>query len=500
MSRALIENQEEFFKKYYILAKEFEYNEDLDWNELLEIYKDYKTLVDTAEILQSAATKAFIISRHCHKIHSVRYRLKDPEHLIEKIIREKIRNKNNKLVTRENYKDRIEDLVGIRLLHVFKDDWKEIHDSIGKYMRPIIDCFAYHADDEDEHFIRELNERDITIKKDADGYRSIHYSVLLAENMETPIRCEFQVRTLFEEAWSEVSHATRYPYDQDNQYLSSYLKNFNRLTASLDEMGTFIRDSHYNQTIDGRSNVRNEWLEKIDSELTDAIDDQVKLNEIKKTITQVWRSASPKSKKFTKELPNRVEYFEQAIKCLSVSPNYYRAVTEGPSFLHPEWVFKLREADYMKQNVKMPNYDKNVCQTVFQSLNEDQTDICFIIRNSQRYINKLNRIIPVEKRNKFKTDVIKKINALEAENASGKLKLLCIKTGFISVSEIYQTSALESDKFKELLGLTNGYYHEDSYFVNKRRAEFDSIFVNNFDSNRAQFDILRIFIQNLWLK
>jgi hypothetical protein len=51
---------------------------------------------------------------------------------------------------------------------------------------------------------------------------------------------EIQVRTIFEEGWSEIDHLIRYPYVKDNPILEQYLVMFNRLAGSADEMGTFL--------------------------------------------------------------------------------------------------------------------------------------------------------------------------------------------------------------------------------------------------------------------
>jgi hypothetical protein len=55
------------------------------------------------------------------------------------------------------------------------------------------------------------------------------------------VLAEVQVRTIFEEGWSEIDHRIRYPYDMDNLLLSQFLVIFNRLAGSADEMGSFIR-------------------------------------------------------------------------------------------------------------------------------------------------------------------------------------------------------------------------------------------------------------------
>lgn len=53
---------------------------------------------------------------------------------------------------------------------------------------------------------------------------------------------EIQVRTLFEEGWSEIDHRVRYPNFSDNPLLAYFLNIFNRMSGSADEMGSFLND------------------------------------------------------------------------------------------------------------------------------------------------------------------------------------------------------------------------------------------------------------------
>ena len=73
------------------------------------------------------------------------------------------------------------------------------------------------------------------------GYRSVHYLIgaNISKFKETFV--EIQARTVFEEAWSEIDHIIRYPYDTDNPILTEYLAIFNRIAGSADEMGMFIK-------------------------------------------------------------------------------------------------------------------------------------------------------------------------------------------------------------------------------------------------------------------
>lgn len=65
------------------------------------------------------------------KVHSIRGRIKKPDHLIEKIIRNAKNNpkKYNKIYVK-NYCKIITDLIGFRVIILDKRDWKEIHQSL----------------------------------------------------------------------------------------------------------------------------------------------------------------------------------------------------------------------------------------------------------------------------------------------------------------------------------------------------------------------------------
>ncbi|TCD08596.1 hypothetical protein EZ449_12210 [Pedobacter frigidisoli] len=162
----------DFFKKYNILEKEFEYNESLDWRELNAIYEDYVQFISKQKLDSVASHYANMLAASCSQIHSIRFRMKDPEHLIEKIIREKIKNKNNSPININNYRTKVEDIIGIRLLHVFKHEWKDIHKCI-EIDNNTTPPYAFCRDGDDEDFIREVREHNLLLKHDEEGYRSI---------------------------------------------------------------------------------------------------------------------------------------------------------------------------------------------------------------------------------------------------------------------------------------------------------------------------------------
>ena len=77
------------------------------------------------------------------------------------------------------------------------------------------------------------------MKEHSDGYRSIHY-ITKTNFTKATVRCELQVRTIFEEGWSEIDHKVRYPDFTDDPLIRDFLHVFNRLSGAADEMGTFV--------------------------------------------------------------------------------------------------------------------------------------------------------------------------------------------------------------------------------------------------------------------
>jgi ppGpp synthetase/RelA/SpoT-type nucleotidyltranferase len=81
----------------------------------------------------------FFGSRSLGKVvHSVRHRLKDIDHILEKIERknkadyQKIPEERRGEINKDNFFERVTDLAGVRVLHLHLDQFKTIHDEIMK--------------------------------------------------------------------------------------------------------------------------------------------------------------------------------------------------------------------------------------------------------------------------------------------------------------------------------------------------------------------------------
>lgn len=228
-------DKKSFFKKYNIESKQFD-KTNLKWSDLQEIYSDYNKEIPK---LEASAIYIFNSLMKTQHVHSVRYRVKDAEHVIEKIIRKRIKDPKQ-IITISNYKFELTDLIGLRALHLFKEEWHPIHELITSTWDLKEKPTAYYREGDSADYKKRFEEYGCETKEHPYGYRSVHY-VLETKPAKKTYFAEIQIRTIFEEAWSEIDHKIRYPYDQENILFGQFLLILNRLAGSADEMGTFIQ-------------------------------------------------------------------------------------------------------------------------------------------------------------------------------------------------------------------------------------------------------------------
>lgn len=124
-----------------------------------------------------------------------------PEHVIEKIIR-KVGNEDSQKYQNIdvcNYKDILKDLIGIRVIVIKKEGWKEAHDLVCVLFNRFYDDTpkAYVCYGDRKIFDEDSIDVDYTVK----GYRSQHYIV-----QYKTCYTEIQVRTLAEEVYGEFDY------------------------------------------------------------------------------------------------------------------------------------------------------------------------------------------------------------------------------------------------------------------------------------------------------
>ncbi len=210
----------------------------LTWSELVAIGVDYESQIPHLEA--TAGLMASIIQRFT-KVHSVRWRVKDTEHLLSKIIRKRSLGSEKYLnVTVENYGDVVTDLIGMRALHLFKSDFADIHAEMATAFSFAETPVVYVREGDNPELKKAYDKAGFEVQDHPEGYRSIHY-VTITKPLKRRIHVEIQVRTIFEEGWSEIDHTIRYPNFSDDVQIAYLLAIFNRMAGSADEVGDFVK-------------------------------------------------------------------------------------------------------------------------------------------------------------------------------------------------------------------------------------------------------------------
>lgn len=159
-------------------------------------------------------------------LHTIIYRIKDESRLIEKII--KLNQKTDDLapIVEHNYQERINDLLGVRMICLRLSDVENVEAYLKLLSEDNIITFL-NGPEHKRSFILPVNPGDAlpeAIDLRYTGYSSIHYQIKLGQNADAPkeltdIQFELQLRTILEEAWSEIDHKYRYVSSRSGVHL-----------------------------------------------------------------------------------------------------------------------------------------------------------------------------------------------------------------------------------------------------------------------------------------
>ena len=228
--------------------------------DLQTIYRDYvENRLKELEKLKNSFISQYIVPASGLPLHSYNGRVKDPYHLVEKIIRKRSTNdaKYNNMQVSDYYKY-ITDLIGCRILLVYKKDWECVHD----YLTELFPNDTSQYIDSDhiaasydkgqalvsrpymaEAPVAHIRLGDPEIYKNKlkvlnnHYYRSLHYVLRYGAYY-----IEIQVRTLFDEAWGEVDHDVLYPYHKSDNVLVGFSQLLNRVAGAGDEMSIYFKE------------------------------------------------------------------------------------------------------------------------------------------------------------------------------------------------------------------------------------------------------------------
>ena len=167
-------------------------------------------------------------------VHSHILRTKDPDRLADKLARKAASSLAEKKpfdITAVNLFQKIEDLAGLRLLHLHGSQMPDIN----RLIHAVLDEHQYKLVRKPVAFTWDQEAADafkamgIKPHHNPKSYTSVHY--IIKANQKTDYSCELQVRTLMEELWGEVSHSVDYPEESDSRACREQLKALARLTS-----------------------------------------------------------------------------------------------------------------------------------------------------------------------------------------------------------------------------------------------------------------------------
>lgn len=183
-------------------------------------------------------------------IHFIKYRIKDPQSLANKLSR-KARLDLSTLVNDRSVFESVSDLAGVRIIHLHNDQIVDLHPRILDILdenqyRVVGEPIAYCWDDEYEDLYRRAGLR---TEREESMYTTVHYDVQARQT--PPITCELQVRSLADEVWGEVSHRVNYPAESPSEACRDQLKVLARLTSGCGRLVDSIFKTHGEAVAEG---------------------------------------------------------------------------------------------------------------------------------------------------------------------------------------------------------------------------------------------------------
>jgi len=194
---------------------------------------------DNAERVERFQKQIFLLlsdsSQLAELAHSFKTRIKSTESLEDKLKRKILKAKADKTgfdISPGNLLTEVNDLAGVRVLHLYPRQIREIDQCIRTILEdeklPLRESpFARTWDDEYRDFFDSCG---FETQPSPSLYTSVHYVVESGSRVTTT--CEIQVRTLMEEVWGEVDHSMNYPHEVDDLACREQLKVLARVTSS----------------------------------------------------------------------------------------------------------------------------------------------------------------------------------------------------------------------------------------------------------------------------
>jgi ppGpp synthetase/RelA/SpoT-type nucleotidyltranferase len=181
-------------------------------------------------------------------VHSVRFRVKDPLHLADKLVRKCLDKRNPRNITaRELFllNVGVTDLGAVRILHLRRQEWEKIHQYLTQTMSQweVVAKTAYVRRGDRKRYAEYFSPNEI-VDSGKNGYTSIHYVIAEQERSLPDLYFECQVRTLFEEGWGEIDHQLNYPH-KANKIVGDQLGILNTTSSTANDIAEALENLEY---------------------------------------------------------------------------------------------------------------------------------------------------------------------------------------------------------------------------------------------------------------
>lgn len=179
-------------------------------------------------------------------VHSVKYRLKSPEHLRDKLIRKHYECEHEDRAfayNTSNLFSEVGDLAGYRILHLHTRQFERLNANL----LPILEeshkivegPIAKVWDQETKEYFESIG---VETEDNKRMYSSVHY--LVQPNSKTTLTIEIQVRTLADEIWGEIDHKINYPHPHQLFACREQIRALARLTSSCSRLVDSVMATH----------------------------------------------------------------------------------------------------------------------------------------------------------------------------------------------------------------------------------------------------------------
>jgi hypothetical protein len=194
-----------------------------------------------------------------------------------------------------------------------------------------------------------------------------------------------------------------------------------------------------------------------------------------------------------RRLATRKEYMETLINLLSLNKKSYRAIIVGPIFLHPAWVVERRN-----KMSATKSYDDKLYEFIMSKSLKRNNDIRIILRNTERYEVKLNKLILAEDREEFKKDMLSAIDTLWGKNDEKGPDLVCSDVGHFRIDVIFDSAVVTAARLSNDRPVSGGFVSLNKNDHKIQTEIFDQVFDELSSGNSSEVQKLRAYVNQLW--